>query len=282
MSKTAFQSRIVIDGAYNTDGANLVWVCNTTLTDNDGTYTGYNIGIGDVVSIDTAGYEPGTFTFFTVTNIITPDASAPVLELTYSTFNDNDWGAPPLDGFIGQPSTIARPSTKLGLLPVVSTNVQGVSDKYTEYIQNYNFIRIVDNLQSGNRTFTKINGSTLPMLKGMAVYITQATPDECKPGVATSYATSCIVGLIADAMVPATVAGELSSKGMLEKPIDDWDIITGEVGGLSPGKDYFLRHDMTGGITSTPPVGENQFVVKVGKAISSTLLDVDIETPIQL
>lgn len=74
----------------------------------------------------------------------------------------------------------------------------------------------------------------------------------------------------------------ISSKGMLEKPVNDWDIITGESGGLRAGMDYFLRTDLTGGISSTPPTAVNNFVVKVGKAISPTVLDINIEPPIEL
>jgi hypothetical protein len=282
MSKAFFQAKVTLQNVIPLNGEMTEWLCDTTFNDADGAFTGYDITIGDMLAVDTGNVEAGSFTFFEVFDITQPGATTSIFSVRYSSVNDNTNGAPDLAASMFQDCTIARPSTKLGLLPVVSTNLQQVNDKFTEYVQNYNFVKIVDELQSGNRTFAKINGSTSPLLKGMAVYITETNDTECEESIATSYEASCVVGLVADAVVPPGVSGEISSKGMIEKSASAWDIITGETGGLRGGKDYFLRHDMAGGITSIPPTASTQFVVKVGKAISSTLLDINIEPPIQL
>ncbi len=282
MAKIAFQSRITPTTGYFTDGEMKVWVCETSFSDNEGVFTGLDLAVGDVIAFDTAMYEPGTFTFYQISNILTPDVSSPVIEITYMDVNDNSWGAPDLSSLFGFAQTVSRPSANLGLLPVVSKDTQGVSDKYTEYVQNYNFTKIVDGLQGGDVTFTKTNGETSPLLKGTVVYIPWDDGEKCKRAIANAYETSCVIGMVADVIAPANGTTKVSSKGMVEKPAGEWAIVTGNPNGLEPGRDYFLRADMLGGITAVPPVDHGQYVVKVGKAVSPTLFDLNIEPPIQL
>lgn len=283
MARTSFQAKVTLLSATPTNGDNTEWECQVQFTDNDGAYSGMDIAIGDIIAIDTSVVENGSFTLYTVFGIVTPDYASPTLAIRYDTvINDNAFGSPDLSWVIGQDTAIARPSPKLGLLPVVSRDLQVISDKYTEYVQNYNFVKIVDNLQSGNQTFTKTNGESYPLIKGMAVYITEVDEANCRAAVATAAVSSRVLGLIADAAVAPGAVASISSKGMLEKPTTDWDIITGEVGGLRPSHDYFLRAGYAGGITSVPPTAVNNFVVKIGKAVSPTVLDVNIEQPIEL
>jgi len=280
MSKTAFQSRISLDSGYATDGEMKVWECSTTFVDNDGVYTGYDITNGDVVAIDTTMYEPGTFTFYQVTNVVTPDASAPVIELTYMEINNNSWGAPDLSSLFGLPQTISRPSTNFGLLPVVSKDTQGVSDKYTEYVQNYNFGTILDKLLAIPKTasFNKTNNDSITLLRGMPVVLEPLNENLMIRAYPTG-ATARVVGLVNDTVLVGAV-GPVISSGQIEQPTNMWDALTGDVGGLTAGKDYFLRGDYLGGLSKTPP--PTGFIVMLGKAVSSTILDVDVETPIEL
>lgn len=316
MSTTSFQATIVLNGGYSPDGLNIVWECPTTFIDNDFVYTGLDIAAGDIVAIDTATLEPGTFTFYSVSRVITADVSSPTLELTYLPINNNSWGPQPLDNIFGQMCTISRPSGHYGLLPVISTNVQGVSDKFAEYVQNYNFVNIVDNIMSrnnvvptgatlqvtdapstatsvvnkayvdavanGDRVVLKINGDTSALTKGMPVYIDDADSTLCHAGRANSRATAMTAGLIMDAFINSGDTGAIILKGLLEQPAQDWDVLTGLTGGLHAGRNYFLRGDMAGGISSTPPTTDGMFIGKIGKAVSPTVLDVNVEPLIEL
>jgi hypothetical protein len=49
----------------------------------------------------------------------------------------------------------------------------------------------------------------------------------------------------------------------------DWDAITGQSGGLTPGIFYYLSTEF-GAMTDTPPVGFGSIVAPVGIALSST------------
>lgn len=77
-----------------------------------------------------------------------------------------------------------------------------------------------------------------------------------------------------------TFAAEVISGGPLELTTAEWDAITGQVGGLTPGIPYFLSTAVAGRITTVPP--SSLFSVKVGKAVTPTTLDVDPRNPIKL
>ena len=49
--------------------------------------------------------------------------------------------------------------------------------------------------------------------------------------------------------------------------------------GLTVGADYYLSNSSSGGITTTPPSGSGEYLVRVGRASSTTQLIVKIEAP---
>ncbi len=86
-----------------------------------------------------------------------------------------------------------------------------------------------------------------------------------------------VVGLVADANLPASGSGNIKTGGVLEGTTAQWDAQTGSSGGLAPGSDYYLRS--SGGLGTTP-VGPN--VTKIGKALTSTKFMVRIEPSIAI
>jgi len=61
----------------------------------------------------------------------------------------------------------------------------------------------------------------------------------------------------------------------------DWSSITGSVN-LSAGVFYYLDPSTAGRLTSTAPSTPGQYVVRIGRAINTTTLDIEIELPILL
>jgi len=51
---------------------------------------------------------------------------------------------------------------------------------------------------------------------------------------------------------------------------------------LTPGATYFLDPSTAGRITTTAPTTAGQYVVRVGRAVDATTLDIEIELPILL
>ena len=69
------------------------------------------------------------------------------------------------------------------------------------------------------------------------------------------------------------------TEGQVERA--DWTDITGAVT-LTPGATYFLDAVIAGKITTVAPTTTGQYVVRVGRAIDTTTLDIEIELPIRL
>jgi len=142
----------------------------------------------------------------------------------------------------------------------------------------------VDSLfaQAGERLYSKLNADNIALMKGMPVYIAVGDETDMFAAISNVAASSRVLGLVVDTTVPVQMVGAVVSKGLVEQPVEAWADLTGYIGGLIAGRDYFVRADMKGGLTSTPPTARGQFVTRVGKAVSSTVLDVNIEPPIQL
>jgi hypothetical protein len=100
----------------------------------------------------------------------------------------------------------------------------------------------------------------------------------CDPAKADAWATAQVAGVsTSDAN-----AGEICTyipEGTAER--SDWTEIAGSTL-LTPGNTYFLSPTITGHITNTAPTTVGHSVVRVGRAVSDTKLDVEIELPILL
>lgn len=92
--------------------------------------------------------------------------------------------------------------------------------------------------------------------------------------VTTTYVTG-----LATANTLTTFTGTYTSDGQVTR--SDWTSIAGTAL-LTPGATYFLSAATAGMITATAPSTETEFVVRVGRAINITTLDVEIDWPISL
>ncbi len=98
------------------------------------------------------------------------------------------------------------------------------------------------------------------------------------PAKADAAGTTQVVGLsITD--TSATFTCNYLTEGRIER--SDWTDIAG-VTNLSAGVTYFLDLTLSGRITSTAPSATGQYVVRVGRAVNTTTLDIEIELPILL
>ena len=282
MAQAIFQAKLSLQNISPLDGDMLEWSCDVGFTDADGAFTGYDVHINDVLAVDTGGMEPGSFTLYTITQIGLQDFSSLTVTVRYSSSNDNLYGPPDLSSFVGNDCMITRPSANLQLLPVVSRDQQGMSDKFTEYVQNYNFVKIVDTLSAGEPTFPKTNGDPFILSRGMVVYIDDTNDTLAHAADAAAYSSSRATGLVTSAATLAASVCSIQSHGLFEHTTIAWDALTGSTGGLKAGRDYFLRAGAVGGISLVPPTANGACIVKIGKAISTTVLDIDIEPPIQL
>jgi len=124
------------------------------------------------------------------------------------------------------------------------------------------------------------NANAGAMVIGNAVYVKpDGTADLAQ---ANSQATTDVLGLVKDVTVASAATGNVILDGVLTATTDQWDAVAGTTGGLTPGAVYFLDPATPGKLTSTPPSAAGQFVVRVGKALSSTKLNLTLTAPIKL
>lgn len=106
--------------------------------------------------------------------------------------------------------------------------------------------------------------------------------DGFKLGKADASGTCNIIGLQYDATILTTVAGNIAVGGVLALTTTQWDAVFGTSGGLAYGTVYFLSDATAGDGTSTAPTTTGHYNVRLGRAISTTELQIDIGVPILL
>ncbi len=75
---------------------------------------------------------------------------------------------------------------------------------------------------------------------------------------------------------------EVISDGVFVATTGEWDTVTGDSGGLTPGSDYWLSAATAGKLTTTAPDSTGNFVQRVGHALSATELEIEVGQPIKL
>ena len=111
---------------------------------------------------------------------------------------------------------------------------------------------------------------------GYPVYL--KTSGHVDPAQANDPGTAQVAGIsISD--TEATFACKYITEGRVQRT--DWTEVAGTAL-LSAGATYFLDPLVAGRITTTAPVSSGHYVVRVGRAVTSSTLDVEIELPILL
>lgn len=101
---------------------------------------------------------------------------------------------------------------------------------------------------------------------------------------ANAEGTSRVVGLAGEA-VGAGLTGTLVTNGVLTATTGEWDVVTGEVGGLTVDQQYFLSDAAAGKLLqddNLAGLGAGDYRVLVGIALSTTELRVGIQERILL
>lgn len=112
--------------------------------------------------------------------------------------------------------------------------------------------------------------------EGRPIYITGM--GEVDLAKADSQSTTEVIGFVQVDCLSGETCRYLT-EGKIERL--DWTTLTGMVD-LSPGEIYFLDSANAGRITATAPTTLGEFVVRVGRAVSTRTLDIEIELPILL
>lgn len=125
-------------------------------------------------------------------------------------------------------------------------------------------------------SLTNQTGATIEKFK--AVYKT-TTADEIAKANANSASTFRSIGL-ASAAINDTSSGTIIVNGTITGTTGEWDAVTGQTGGLTPGSVYFLSNSTAGNLTTTAP--STGYICRVGIGLSTTQLLLNFGEPIQL
>ena len=126
---------------------------------------------------------------------------------------------------------------------------------------------------------TQLNGNVGAMVIGQAVYTSAAgTVDLAQ---ADALPTVEVLGIVKED-IAAAASGSIQTDGIIEATTAQWDSVTGQVGGLTAGSIYYLDPDTAGNLTIVAPTTIGDFVARIGKAISTTELEISITQPIEL
>ena len=133
--------------------------------------------------------------------------------------------------------------------------------------------------QYSNRVAT--NGeSSVALTAGMVVYVSGA--GAVKRAQANSAATAGAAGLWMDASTAAAGSGNYAAAGVATATTTQWDAVAGTTGGLVANTVYFLDPATPGKLTGTSPSAVGQLVTVIGRALSTTELELLFELPILL
>ncbi len=136
-----------------------------------------------------------------------------------------------------------------------------------------------DNLAPVPNTINVINGETTAILIGASIYIDSA--NTVKYAKADSINTKDVIGMCIDE-IAISGSGIVQNDGLITLTTEQWDIVTGDTGGLIPGTIYFLSDITIGRIMKDAPITVGHYVIRVGIAVSMIDFEIMIGTPIKL
>lgn len=129
------------------------------------------------------------------------------------------------------------------------------------------------------RSMTNANAGTINI--GQPVYV--STTDSVDLARANSGTTAKCVGLVSATSIATTASGAVITNGQLTATTGQWDAVTGDTGGLTAGADYYLDKATAGKlVASLSGYTVGDYVVRVGRAYSTTVMEVEPDMPILL
>jgi hypothetical protein len=146
----------------------------------------------------------------------------------------------------------------------------------------------VQNIQAGDSldpsTFSTLqqqsltNGeASVALTCGQPVYLSAAST--VKRAQANAALTQRVVGIVSDPTIAAAANGLVALAGPITLTTAQWDAVTGQTGGLTPGP-YYLDPASPGKLSTVGTSG--QYFVPIGNAINTTTLAINLQPSILL
>lgn len=117
------------------------------------------------------------------------------------------------------------------------------------------------------------NGNAGNVVIGRVVYTSGANTFNLAN--ANNYSTSLAVGIVTNTTVASAAAANIAVSGVVTATTTQWDVVTGQSGGLTTGAKYYISNTTAGALTTTAPT--TGVLAPIGIALSSTKLALNIE-----
>lgn len=151
----------------------------------------------------------------------------------------------------------------------------------------------IERLQAGDtldatvaelETILQTNDEAGALVIGTPVY--NDTNDGVKKAQADAATTVEVLGFATQATVATGQPASIQTSGVMTATTTQWDAVAAtadsQSGGLAAGTVYFLDHVAAGKITKIGTDTSGKYVVRLGKALSTTELLINIQEPILL
>lgn len=103
-----------------------------------------------------------------------------------------------------------------------------------------------------------------------------------QPARANTVGTSRVIGLIGADQIGPGASGLIVNFGILSATTAQWNAITGQNNGLTPGAIYFLSDVVPFRLSTAPPLTTGDFLVRIGQALTPRQMFLNIQPPIGL
>lgn len=159
---------------------------------------------------------------------------------------------------------------------VPGTTCAGTAKMVTVKAARSSCLCIAEEVGGGSEESMYTAETDSPVVVGTPVYLTGAGHIELAR--ANAAGTAPVIG-VANEAASTSAQAEYITEGKVTKT--DWSAVAGTTT-LTVGATYYLSPTTAGRITSTAPIAVGEYVVKVGRATSPLVLDLEIESPIKL
>ncbi len=167
MSIQVFSGRVQLRGNDLVDlsqGQMTLWEGSFDFEDLAGVRLAQEVAVGDVLALDTSGYDTGTVTFYRIERVIESAFDSFKVQFSYVPTNANPAGPPDVNVAAQMLGVVTRASDSKELLAVVAPSVQQLPDTFIAAITNTNVFDIIDKFElsgggGGTGTVTSVNAS---------------------------------------------------------------------------------------------------------------------------
>lgn len=103
-----------------------------------------------------------------------------------------------------------------------------------------------------------------------------------QPARANALATAEAIGLLRSPTTAPNVSGVIITSGLMAATPAQWQAVTSNPAGLAPGVVYYLSSNGAGRLTPTALDNSGEFLVRMGRAVTNSIMLVNPALPIGL